>query len=95
MSQSVTAAKTTLSAATLSGSTVSATLTTAYGPVAGQSVAFTTGSTALCTGTTSAQGVASCTLTELQTLDVDLNGGYTATYAGSTDYTSATGTGKS
>jgi hypothetical protein len=95
LSQTVTAAKTTLTASTLSGSTISATLTTAYGPVAGQSVAFTTGSTALCTATTNAQGVASCTLTGLQTLDVDLNGGYTATYAGTTDYTGATATGKS
>ncbi len=95
LSQTVTAAKTTLTASTLSGGTVSATLTTAYGPVAGQSVAFTAGSTALCTATTNAQGVASCTLTGLQTLDVDLNGGYTATYAGSTDYTAATATGKS
>jgi Bacterial Ig-like domain (group 3) len=95
LTQTVTAAKTTLTASTLSGSTVSATLTTAYGPVAGQSVAFTAGSTSLCTATTSAQGVASCSLTGVQTLDVDLNGGYTATYAGSTDYTAATATGKS
>ena len=93
--QTVTQAKTTLTASTLSGSTISATLTTAYGPVAGATVTFTAGSTTLCTATTNAQGVASCTLTGLQTLDVDLNGGYTASYAATTDYSAATATGKS
>ena len=93
--QTVTQAKTTMTASTLSGSTISATLTTAFGPVVGATITFTAGSTTLCTATTNAQGVASCTLTGLQTLDVDLNGGYTASYAATTDYSAATATGKS
>ncbi|HEY6471929.1 MAG TPA: Ig-like domain-containing protein [Acidimicrobiales bacterium] len=93
--QTVTQAKTTLTASTLSGSTISATLTTAYGPVAGATVTFTTDSTALCTATTNAQGVASCTLTGLQTFNVEFNGVYTASYAATTDYSAATATGKS
>jgi hypothetical protein len=93
--QTVTQAKTTLSATTMSAGVVSATLTTAYGPVAGATITFTAGSTALCTATTNAQGVASCQLTAAHQLDVDLNGGYTANYAATTDYSAATATGKS
>ncbi len=93
--QTVTQAKTTLTAATMSAGVVSATLTTAYGPVAGATVTFTAGSTTLCTATTNAQGVASCLLTAAHQLTVDLDGGYTASYAATTDYSAATATGKS
>lgn len=95
LSQVVTAAKTTLTATTMSAGVISATLSTAYGAVSGQTITFTAGSTTLCTATTSAQGVASCSLSAGHQLDVDLNGGYTASYAATTDYTGATATGKS
>lgn len=93
--QTVTQAHTTLTASTMSAGKISATLITAEGPVAGQTITFKAGSTTLCTATTNAQGVASCSLTGGQQFDVDLSSGYTATYAASTDYSAATATGKS
>ncbi len=60
---------------------LSATLTTADGPVAGQPIAFSVGSSQICTSTTDANGVASCqALTSA--LSIVLAGQYSATFAG-------------
>ncbi|GES34583.1 IPT/TIG domain-containing protein [Streptomyces angustmyceticus] len=58
-------------------------------PLAGQPITFTTGSTTLCTSTTNAQGVATCPAILALPLII-LNGGYTATYAGSANNQPAT-----
>ncbi len=68
---------------------VSATLTTAYGPVVGQTVVLTTGSASaftlqtICTATTDASGTVTCSG---NLFNLQIYGGYTATFAGSTDY---------
>jgi hypothetical protein len=74
---------------------ISATLKTAAGtPIAGQQIAFTAGSTALCTATTGADGRARCSgVTLTATLPTQLNQGYTATNAGSPQYEPATAKG--
>ncbi|HTU74844.1 MAG TPA: hypothetical protein VMG38_15115 [Trebonia sp.] len=83
-------AEASLSGDTLSLSSLSATLTGPNGPIAGQPVTFSAGSSQLCTATTNAQGTATCGTsvadgaasmrTVLQSL------GYTATYAGDPAY---------
>jgi hypothetical protein len=74
--------------------TVSATLTrTDTGAaLAGQTITFTTGSTKICTATTNSSGTASCS-GAAATLAIMLNGGYTATYAGTTVYAPSSGHG--
>jgi hypothetical protein len=93
----VTPAATSLVGDVLSLTGLTATLTGPDGPVAGQPVTFTAGSTPLCTATTDADGMATCdatvpceaasALTILQWL------GYSATYTGDMAYERATGTG--
>jgi hypothetical protein len=70
---------------------LSATLTDSAGPIAGQTITFTAGSTALCTATTNAGGTASCNAT-VSLLSIVLSLGYTATYAGNSDYGPSTAT---
>ena len=67
--------------------TVAATLTDSLGPVAGQNVTFTLNGAESCSGTTGANGVASCSLTPGEAA-----GSYTltATFAGSASDLSAT-----
>jgi len=66
---------------------LSATLTRADDgtPVAGQTVRMTAGGTFLCSATTNASGVATCNGVA-GVLAVLLNGGYTATFAGTANY---------
>jgi hypothetical protein len=72
---------------------VSATLTTAYGPVVGQTLLFQTGSAqanslqTICTGTTNASGTVTCTGNLFNLIQY---GGYTVTFAGSTNYKAST-----
>jgi hypothetical protein len=89
----VTKVPTTLSAVGGLGSlsSVSATLRAGGQPLAGKSVTFRAGSTTLCTATTNAAGVASCSHSQL--LAVLLGLGYTATYAGDATYAPASGQG--
>ncbi|MGD0558624.1 MAG: hypothetical protein ABSA93_27055 [Streptosporangiaceae bacterium] len=63
---------------------LSATLTDGGGPVAGQQITFTSGSTQLCTATTDAEGTASCSAT-MSLLSIVLSLGYTASFAGNTN----------
>ncbi|HXM57240.1 MAG TPA: N,N-dimethylformamidase beta subunit family domain-containing protein [Candidatus Dormibacteraeota bacterium] len=74
--------------------TVSATLTrTDTGAaLAGQTIKFTTGSTTICSATTNSSGAASCSGAGAL-LAITLNGGYTATYAGTTTYAPSSGHG--
>ena len=67
---------------------LSATLTDASGPVAGQQITFTSGSTQLCTATTNAEGTASCSAT-MSLLSIVLSLGYTASFAGDANDQSA------
>jgi len=67
---------------------LNATLSGASGPVAGQQITFMSGATELCTATTNADGTASCSATA-SLLSIVLSLGYTASYAGNTDYQSA------
>jgi hypothetical protein len=70
---------------------LSATLTDAAGPVAGQAITFTAGSTALCTAVTNASGTASCNAT-VSLLSIVLSLGYTATFAGNSSFGPSTAT---
>jgi hypothetical protein len=63
-----------------------ATLTTSSGPLAGQTVVFTKGTTTVCTATTDGTGLATCTPSLTQWLTLALGGGFTATYPGSANY---------
>jgi hypothetical protein len=95
LSQSVTAATTSIAAqAATSGGSMTAVLTTAYGHVAGATLTFTTGTTALCTGVTNASGSATCSAGSLANITLHVHGSYTVSYAGSTDYTASSATGK-
>lgn len=67
---------------------LSATLTDASGPVAGQQITFMSGSTQLCTATTNAEGTASCNAT-MSLLSIVLSLGYTASFAGNANDQSA------
>jgi hypothetical protein len=96
LSQTVGKAPTTLVAAPatsgLFSHTFSATLTRTFdnAPLAGESIAFTVGSTKECTATTNAQGVASCKKVGI----LSSKGTYTATYAGDATYLGSTGSAK-
>ncbi len=75
--------------------TMTATLVTAQGaPIPSQTLSFTTGTTALCTAVTAANGVASCTATGLGALSLELNGTYTATFAGNASFLGSSGSAK-
>ena len=63
-------------------------------PVAGQPVVFSAGGTTLCTATTNADGVASCTIGQSGAKKVIQNKGYTATFAGSPGLLPSTGAGR-
>lgn len=67
---------------------VSATLTGGVPrkPIAGQAVTFRAGGTTVCTASTNAAGLATCTLSVTSTLAVILSGGVTAQYAGTTSW---------
>ena len=54
-------------------------------PIAGQTITFTTGTTAVCTATTNAAGLAKCQNLKVAAAET-ANKGYTATYAGSTTF---------
>ena len=60
-------------------------------PIAGQTIAFTAGSTTVCSGVTDASGNVSCTMTVLNTTAVIANLGVTAHYTGSTTWAPSTG----
>ena len=60
-------------------------------PLAGQTVVFKAGTATVCTGTTNAQGVVTCTMTVANTLLVILNGGVSASFAGNSLYEGSTG----
>jgi hypothetical protein len=72
---------------------VSATLTTAWGPVVGQPLLITTGSVAqgdlhtICTANTNASGTVTCTGSSFE---MAVNNGYNVSYAGSTNYKPST-----
>jgi hypothetical protein len=73
-----------------------ATLTTANGtPIAGQTLVFSAvaspGGPVVCSGVTNAQGVATCTPTLAGSLQVDLSGGFTATFAATPAYKGSNG----
>jgi hypothetical protein len=86
-----------LSDGILSLTGLTATLTGPDGPLAGQPVTFTAGSTDLCTATTNADGMASCGATipcdATSAWDVLQWLGYTVTYAGGMGYQGSTATG--
>jgi hypothetical protein len=63
-----------------------ATLTSNGTPVDGQAVAFTAGTTPLCTALTNAQGVATCAFSASNLVAIVANLGYRASYAGSANY---------
>ena len=68
---------------------VSANVTTNNTPLAGKTVAFTTGKTKLCTAQTNTKGVAACQIGALQEVVVLLNNSYTATFSGDNNYTAS------
>jgi hypothetical protein len=75
---------------------ISATLLSNTGlPIAGQTLVFSAkaspGGPVVCSGVTNAQGFAKCTPTVAGTLQVDLTGGFTATYAGNASYLGSNG----
>jgi hypothetical protein len=73
---------------------LSATLTRAGdgAPLAGQTIRFTAGGTYLCSATTNSSGVATCSgLAGL--LAIMLNGGYTASFAGTPSYAASSARG--
>jgi hypothetical protein len=66
----------------------------AYGaPVAGRTVSFRSGTTALCTGMTDASGAAACVITVKSTTSYHalIAAGYTASFAGDSQYLASTG----
>jgi hypothetical protein len=73
-----------------------ATLTTAGGtPIAGQTLVFTAeaspGGPVVCTGVTNSAGLAQCTPTTAGSLEVDLTGGFTATFVATPAYAGSGG----
>ncbi|MGQ0621975.1 MAG: choice-of-anchor D domain-containing protein [Panacagrimonas sp.] len=72
--------------ATLKDSTTNA-------PVAGKTVSFKAGTTALCTAVTNASGVATCQANVAHSLAGLLSLGYTGTYTGDGSYNASTGNG--
>ncbi|MGQ0620015.1 MAG: beta strand repeat-containing protein [Panacagrimonas sp.] len=62
-------------------------------PIAGKTVSFKAGTTALCTAVTNSSGVATCQANVPNTLAGVLSLGYTGTYAGDGSYNASTGNG--
>jgi hypothetical protein len=60
-------------------------------PLGGQTVVFKAGATTVCSGVTLANGTVTCSMTIPNTLLVILNGGVSATYAGSTSWLPSAG----
>ncbi|HEY1653454.1 MAG TPA: Ig-like domain-containing protein [Acidimicrobiales bacterium] len=77
------------------GGILTAVLTTAQGPLANQTLVFTTGTTQLCTAVTDATGTASCTIGLAKQIAVRSAGSYKVTYVATTDYGGSTATGAS
>jgi len=71
---------------------VQATLTSGGSPLAGQTIAFSDGSTALCSAVTNSKGVARCMISWQNELLLIRTNHYTATFAGSTNYTASSST---
>jgi hypothetical protein len=71
---------------------VQATLTSGGSPLAGQKISFSDGSTPLCTAVTKSNGVARCTISSIDQALLNRTNQYTATLAGTTDYTGASST---
>jgi hypothetical protein len=73
--------------------TAMATLTggSPLGPLSGQAVVFTAGSTTLCTAMTNASGLATCSYSALNLVAAVLSFGVTATYAGNGSYLPSSG----
>jgi hypothetical protein len=95
LSQAVGRATTSIAAKpATSGGSMTAVLSSAEGPISGQTLSFATGSTPLCTAVTNAAGSATCTAGSLKNVTLHINGSYTVTYGGNTDYLGSTGTGK-
>jgi hypothetical protein len=67
-------------------------LTTSAGPLAGQTVVFSIGSSTVCTTTTDATGYAGCNALA-QLIPLTLAGGYKVSYAGTGNYASSSATG--
>jgi DNA-binding beta-propeller fold protein YncE len=70
--------------------TVAATLTAGKAGVAGQTIGFSVGGTALCSAVTNASGVASCSPSAVGELTVLLSNTYTATFAANGPYLGST-----
>jgi len=92
ITQKVDQAPTTLTASPASSGTMTATLTTPYGPVVGATLDFSSGGTVLCTATTGQSGRASCGGLGDEVILL-LNDGYTVRFAGTAQYAPATATG--
>jgi hypothetical protein len=60
-------------------------------PLAGQTITFKAGTTTVCSAVTAADGTATCTASVGNTLLLILNGGVTATYAGSPSWLPSSG----
>ncbi|MGN6724048.1 MAG: beta strand repeat-containing protein [Marmoricola sp.] len=71
---------------------LNATLNSSLGPVPGVQVVFSTMGTPLCTATTDANGLASCS-SQTQLLNLVLGNGYKVTFAGNNSYAGSTGNG--
>jgi hypothetical protein len=71
---------------------VQAKLTSDGSPLAGQTVSFTDGSTALCSASTNSKGIARCTITGQNQSLLNRNNHYTATFAATSGYTGSTST---
>jgi hypothetical protein len=72
--------------------TVQATLTSGGHPVSGQTIYFTSGSTALCHATTNGAGVARCAISVANQALLYRTNTYKATFTTTTDYTGSTAT---
>jgi hypothetical protein len=70
-------------------------LTTSGTPIAGQTIVFSAiaspGGPVVCSGVTNANGVASCSPSTTGTLEIELTGGFTATFAGNSSYLGSNG----
>jgi hypothetical protein len=75
--------------------TVTGTLSSPAGPVAGQPVTVSTGGVNLCTATTDSHGVAKCVLTYAESVAIRQNSGrYTVTFPGSDGYLPSSASGQ-
>ncbi len=84
-----------LSSGAVKTGTASATLTggSPKQPISGKPIVFRAGSTTVCSGTTNAQGLATCSVNATNTLKVIAAGGVTASFAGDAKWAASTGKG--